>query len=78
MSRGFLSTRFKEESGVALAEYVQIEKVEEAKRLLANTQQPLISISTYLGFCSQSHFCAVFRRHVGTTPGAWRTRKRRR
>ncbi len=73
VSRGFLSTRFKQETGMGLADYIRHEKVEEAKSLLANTDQSLLDISTYLGFCSQSHFSEVFRRETGMTPRAWRS-----
>lgn len=74
VSRGFLSTRFKQETGKSLSDFIQQEKVEEAKRLLARTSQPLLSISTYLGFSSQSHFNTVFKRRTGLTPRAYRTR----
>ncbi len=72
VSRGFLSTQFKRECGIALSSYIQKEKIDEAKRLLEDTSQPISSISTYLGFCSQSHFNSVFRKLCGMTPGQWR------
>lgn len=74
VSRGFLSTQFKRECGISLSAYIQREKVEEAKRLLENTDQPLLAISTYLGFCSQSHFSTVFKKATGMTPNEWRKR----
>lgn len=74
VSRGFLSTQFKRECGISLSAYIQHEKVEEAKRLLENTDQPLLVISTYLGFCSQSHFSTVFKKATGMTPNEWRKR----
>ncbi|MGN0072141.1 MAG: helix-turn-helix domain-containing protein [Atopobiaceae bacterium] len=74
VSRGFLSTQFKRECGISLSDYIQHEKIEEAKRLLENTDQPLLAISTYLGFCSQSHFSTVFKKACGMTPNEWRKR----
>lgn len=74
VSRGFLSTRFKQETGRSLSAFIQEEKVEEAKRLLVNTDQPLLAIGTYLGYSSQSHFNTAFKRYVGLTPRAYRTR----
>lgn len=74
VSRSFLSTRFKRETGRSLAEYIQEEKVEEAKTLLRHTAQPLVSISAHLGFCSQSHFNAIFKKRVGMTPREYRGR----
>lgn len=72
VSRGFLSTRFKQETGMGLADFIRREKVAEAKSLLRNTEQSILDISTYLGFCSQSHFNAVFKRETGMTPREWR------
>ena len=72
VSRGFLSSRFKRETGMGLADYIRREKVAEAKSLLRNTEQSILDISTYLGFCSQSHFNAVFKRETGMTPREWR------
>ena len=75
VSRGFLSTKFKQETGMSLADFIQTEKVEEAKRLLERTDQPLLAISTYLSFSSQSHFNAVFKKRVGMTPKEYRNKR---
>jgi len=72
MSRSVLSTAFKRETGQNLSDFVQKEKVEEAKGLLRNTEQTLLSISTYLGYSSQSHFNTVFKRYTGVTPREYR------
>ena len=75
VSRGFLSTKFKQETGMSLADFIQSEKIEEAKRLLTRTDQPLLAISTYLGFSSQSHFNSVFKKRTGMTPKEFRNRR---
>ena len=75
VSRGFLSTKFKQETGMSLADFIQNEKVEEAKRLLTRTDQPLLAISTYLGFSSQSHFNSVFKKRTGMTPKEYRNKR---
>ena len=75
VSRGFLSTKFKQETGTSLAYFIQNEKIEEAKRLLTRTDQPLLAISTYLGFSSQSHFNTVFKKRVGMTPKEYRNQR---
>lgn len=72
MDRSALSYAFKKETGINLSDYVQQQKIAEAKRLLANTEQTILSISTYLGFSSQSHFSAVFKRICGMTPREYR------
>ena len=75
VSRGFLSTKFKQETGQSLADFIQNEKIEEAKRLLTRTDQPLLAISTYLGFSSQSHFNTVFKKRTGMTPKEYRSKR---
>jgi len=43
-----------------------------ARELLVTTALPLMTIGQHVGFQDQSHFIAVFRRHVGVTPRAYR------
>lgn len=75
VSRSYLSSRFKRETGIALAAYVQTEKVREAKQLLRATSLSLLSISTYLGYSSQSQFGTVFKRACGITPSEYRQQR---
>lgn len=75
VSRGHLSTAFKRECGMNLADYVQTEKIREAQALLTHTHQSILDISTHLGYSSQSHFGAVFKRYAGMTPHEWRDRR---
>lgn len=74
LSRSHLSTRFKEETGMTLIEFIQKEKTEEAKRLLRYSDKSLTAISNYLGFSSQSHFSRVFKKYANCTPGDYRTK----
>ncbi len=75
ISRSWLSTKFKEEAGITLTEYVLKEKAIEAKRLLRYSNKTIAIISEYLGFSSQSHFNKVFKKHFGISPNEYRTRK---
>ena len=72
MSRSHLSTKFRDETGMTLTDFILNEKTEEAKRLLCDTDKSLLSIGLYLGFSSQSHFTRVFRKYAGMTPGEYR------
>ncbi|MGN1041002.1 MAG: helix-turn-helix domain-containing protein [Candidatus Fimimonas sp.] len=72
LSRSRLSTKFKQETGMNLCDFVLQEKVEEAKRLLRYSDKSLLSISSYLGFSSQSHFSNVFKKITKLTPGEYR------
>ena len=74
LSRSKLSTKFKEETGQNLSDFILNEKTEEAKRLLRYTDKPLVSVGTYLGFSSQSHFTRTFKKYAGLTPAEYRAR----
>ena len=65
------SRAFKAAAGLSPHAYVTARRVERARRMLAGPL-PLAEIAFACGFASQSHFGAVFRRHTGLTPGAWR------
>lgn len=73
VSRSHLSTKFKQESGMNLTDYVHYIKISEAKYLLRYTDKSLLLISTYLGYSSQSHFCRVFKKITGVSPLDYRT-----
>ena len=72
ISRTHLSSKFKQETGMTLTDFILGEKIEEAKRLLRYSDKSLTLIADYLGFSSQSHFTKVFKKHSGKTPKAYR------
>lgn len=74
ISRSKLSSKFKSETGENLSDFILREKTEEAKYLLRYTDKTLVSIGTYLGFSSQSHFARTFKKYAGLTPADYRER----
>lgn len=72
MGRTRLSANFKAESGMALAEFVQRQKLEEGKRLLRFTDKSAAAIAAYLGYSSSAHFTTVFKKYFGCTPAEYR------
>lgn len=49
--------------------YVMQRRLERARAMLKTTASPLAEIAYALGFSSQAHFTASFRRRFGVTPG---------
>ncbi len=67
---------FKHATGLTPHQYVITCRMEYAKRLLAETDVPLIEIGLQVGCADQSHFTALFRTHVSMTPKAYRDHTR--
>ncbi len=72
MSRPYLSSKFKKETGVSLTDFILKEKTEEAKRLLRYSDKSFTAIGSYLGFSSPGHFSLVFKKYTGRTPTEYR------
>lgn len=51
-------------------------RIQAAKNLLCEEKLSIEQIANYLDFSSQSHFTAVFRKAVGTTPAIWRKERK--
>jgi transcriptional regulator GlxA family with amidase domain len=67
-----LKRRFKAATGLALIDYVQNLRIEEAKRLLETSDQAVDEISAVVGYEDASFFRRVFKRRTGLTPAAYR------
>lgn len=68
ITRTFLSTQFKVETGTNISDFIISMKIDEAKRLLIATDRSLVEIANCLSFSSQSYFTQVFKDYVGCTP----------
>jgi AraC family transcriptional regulator len=73
LSPSHFARLFKHATGLAPHRYVNTCRMEEAKRLLATTEVSLSAIGLQVGCADQSHFTALFRQYVSTTPKAYRT-----
>jgi AraC family transcriptional regulator len=72
MSQFHFARAFKSATGTSPHQYVLQQRVEQAKRLLALTPLSVAEIAYHVGFASQSHFSAQFRKSVGITPKQFR------
>ena len=62
------SRSFKQSVGVGPQRYVMQRRIERAKTLMRQTNQPLALIAQEAGFTDQSHLTSLFRRETGMTP----------
>jgi AraC family transcriptional regulator len=56
----------------AVHQFVMDARIEVAKTLLKQRGADLTTVAATVGFCHQSHFCDIFRRRVGLSPGRFR------
>jgi transcriptional regulator GlxA family with amidase domain len=67
-----LKRRFKQATGLALIDYVQNLRIEEAKHLLESSDQPADEICFAVGYEDPSFFRRLFRRRTGVAPARYR------
>jgi len=63
----YLSELFKKEEGITISEYILREKIKLVKNMLIYSRYSYIEIASYLGFSSQSHLGAKFKKMTGMT-----------
>lgn len=67
-----LSRLFKQMTGVNFTQYVTSVRLEKAKELLRFSAKPIHEIAAEVGY-QQRYFNRIFKKHVGVTPGQFRT-----
>ena len=67
-----LGRLFKEYENISLLSFIHGQKIEDAKRLVRDTDLLFEEISTNLGFSSVNYFGKFFAKHTGVTPGEYR------
>ncbi|MDC7787394.1 AraC family transcriptional regulator [Rhodoplanes sp. TEM] len=72
LSQSYFSHAFKAATGVPPYQWHMQARIRKVQEMLAGSALPLTEIAVSAGFADQAHLTRVFRRHVGTTPAAWR------
>jgi len=67
-----LNDKVKKLSGYSPSSYILNLRIEEAKRLLVSSTQPITEIGLACGFYSSQHFSTTFLHRTGTTPTQYR------
>jgi AraC family transcriptional regulator len=68
MSPYHFTRSFKQTIGLSPHQYVLRTRIEKAKTLLLQGEEPLSALAARLGFSDQSHFTRSFKRFAGVTP----------
>lgn len=73
VNKSYLSTMFKNETGVNISVYINNEKVKEAKKMLLETEMPVTEIAERLGYSTPKYFVEKFAKSTGITPAKYRS-----
>ena len=72
MSKRSFNRRFKSATGESAVTYIQLIRVEAAKKLLEQGQSSFDDISVNIGYENVSFFRRIFKRTTGVSPAAYR------
>ena len=72
LSRSYLSSIFKEETGDSLFAYINRVRIGKSKMLLLDSAVNLVDVASLCGFDDQSYFTKVFKKATGISPKKYR------
>ena len=72
LSRSYLSSSFRRQTGMTLSEYIHRVKIGRAAELLRDPEKSVAQIGDYLGYSSPFHFDRMFRKIMNVSPLAYR------
>ena len=72
VSPNYLNRMVKDSTGRPVGDWIEISRLNKAKRLLETTNQPIIDVAASIGIDDQSYFARFFRKKTGLTPSAYR------
>ena len=72
ISENYLSRLVKKHTGRSVGAWIDIVRIQRAKRLLSDTSQPIIDIAAAVGIDDQSYFSRLFKKETSMTPSDFR------
>lgn len=74
-SKSHFAKLFKDITGFTFNNYLQLQRLQKAQRLLEKTEDSITEISFECGFMSSGYFATVFRNYFGISPLSYRNNK---
>ncbi|NOU62485.1 response regulator [Paenibacillus sp. LMG 31461] len=71
-SPGYLSSKFKEYTGMTFSKYMMIKRIETACNLLVGTEMKIYEIANEVGYSDEKHFSKLFSQIKDTGPREYR------
>lgn len=72
VNRHYLSHLFRKDMGDSPINYMIHRRIEEAKRLLRTTEQPVRTVAASVGYENEKYFSILFKKITRLTPGQYR------
>lgn len=72
LSPSYLGKLFKRGKGISVADCINNVRLEEAERLLCQTNKKINEIMECIGFTNSSYFAVLFKKKYGSTPSVYR------
>ncbi len=72
LSNSWLSTKFKEEVGIGVSDYLNGIRVQKAKKLLDQSEYMIYEVAELTGFTSSQYFSKIFKQFTGLTPNEYK------
>ncbi|MCR5639728.1 MAG: response regulator [Lachnospiraceae bacterium] len=76
MNYSFFSYSFKQRTGQSFVNYLKMIRMNEAKKLLTETDMKIMEISACVGYENEKHFMKTFKALMGVSPGEFRKNMR--
>ncbi|MEX0320879.1 MAG: helix-turn-helix domain-containing protein [Puniceicoccaceae bacterium] len=76
MSRRTLERKFRQAFGCSMVEHMRHLRINHARNLLADTDEPITSISDLCGFSSYNYLNRIFKQMTGLSPSQYRAKSR--
>lgn len=73
LSDSYFSHYFKEKTGISPMKYLTDLRMEKAKFLLSESDMPVSSIATSLGYNDVLYFSRIFKKNIGESPTVYRS-----
>ncbi len=72
LNRSYLSTLFKQKTGMKFVDYLNDVRIEKAKEMLINSDKKMYYVSKAVGYDNTKYFFRVFKKKVGCSPEQYR------
>lgn len=72
LNTSYLSTLFKEKTGMTMTAYIEAVRMEKAKQLLLNRELSITEVAAYTGYSDPNYFSKVFRKYTNMSPRRYR------